>query len=114
MSEVVKVSVVADTSSAKQQLQDLQTQLSNLSAQSININDASLVQANKRVIELQQNLQKAMNPNTGKLDLSRFSAELSKSGTQLRDYATALQNLGPQGSQAFLSFPPPNTQVKPA
>lgn len=104
MSEVVKVSVVADTSSAKQQLQDLQTQLSNLSAQSININDASLVQANKRVIELQQNLQKAMNPNTGKLDLSRFSAELSKSGTQLKDYATALQNLGPQGSQAFLSL----------
>ena len=70
MAEVIKVQVVADTSSAKQQLQDLQTQLSQLSSQPININDASLVAANKAAIELQQNLQKAMNPNTGKLDLS--------------------------------------------
>ena len=45
-----------------------------------------------------------MNPNTGKLDLARFSAELNRSGRQLSDYATALQNLGPQGQQAFLSL----------
>ena len=104
MSEVVKVSVVADTSQAKQQLQDLQAQLSQISTQPINVNDASLVAANKAAIELQQNLQKAMNPNTGKLDLSRFSNELQRSGKKLSDYATILQNIGPQGQQAFLSL----------
>lgn len=104
MAEVIKVQVVADTSSAKQQLQDLQTQLSQLSSQPININDASLVAANKAAIELQQNLQKAMNPNTGKLDLSVFSSQLAKSGKSLAQYQTALSNLGPAGEQAFMSL----------
>ena len=104
MAEVVKVQVVADTNTAKQQLQDLQTQLQNLSAKPVNINDQSLVQANKMAIELQQNLQKAMNPNTGKLDLSVFSAELAKSKRNLNDYATALKSIGPEGQQAFLTL----------
>lgn len=104
MAEVVKVQVVADTATAKQQLQDLQTQLQNLSAKPVSINDQSLVQANKMAIELQQNLQKAMNPNTGKLDLSVFSAELVKSKRNLNDYATALKSIGPEGQQAFLTL----------
>lgn len=104
MAEVVKVQVVADTNTAKQQLRDLQTQLQNLSAKPVSINDQSLVQANKMAIELQQNLQKAMNPNTGKLDLSVFSAELAKSKRNLNDYATALKSIGPEGQQAFLAL----------
>ncbi len=104
MADVVKVQVVADTSTAKQQLQDLQSQLQSIAAKPVDINSDSLVKANQMAVELQQNLQKAMNPNTGKLDLSVFSAELAKQKRSLNDYATALKNVGPEGQQAFLTL----------
>ena len=104
MADVVRVQVVADANQAKQQLQELQAQLKAISATPINVNNASLVEANKAALELQQTLSKATNPNTGKLDLSVFSRELQKSGQDLASYQSKLASIGPAGSQAFLSL----------
>lgn len=44
----------------------------------------------------------ALNPKTGKLDLSRLEASLKSSGTSLTKYGETLGKIGTDGQEAFL------------
>lgn len=101
----VNMSVTADTSQAKQQLQQLQMQLQKIQTKPTKLfDDVNLKEASKAAAELQSHLRAAMNADTGKLDLTRFSSSLKMSGKTLDQYRQSLVKLGPEGQQAFLSI----------
>ena len=104
----VNLAFTADTSAAKQQLQQLQQQLNNLTTNSITSTDfpltAKLHEAQNAVASLQVALNSAMNVNTGKLDLSKFNQSLKSSGLTVEKLRLQLQQFGPEGSQAFMSL----------
>lgn len=103
-SSTYTVHVRADTSSAKASLQDLQSQLNSLASVPVSVDATGLQSAKTAILELGQNLQTAMNPNTGKLDLSVFSRQLKEQNRSILDYKNALFSMGTQGQQAFLSL----------
>ena len=98
----------ADTSQAKRAIQDLQNSLSTIAKMPGNasnlFDDTEIKKASKAALELQGHLQKAVNVNTGKLDLSRFASSLKTSNKDLSIYANTLLNTGKQGQQAFLQL----------
>ena len=97
--------MTADVSQAKAQLEGLQKSINGLLKNSHNSSPLGLTkeisQALSKVGDLKVALESAMNVNTGKLDLSKFSASLKASGTDIQGYAKTLQSLGPAGQQAF-------------
>ena len=96
----------ADTSQAKKQIQDLQTSLSQL-GQNVNISksfggiNSELTSALSTVNTLKTQLDRAFNTQTGKLDLTKFTQEMERSGMSLEKYQQSLMKLGPEGSKAF-------------
>ena len=98
----------ADTSQAKRAIQDLQNSLSTIAKMPGNasnlFDDTEIKKASQAALELQGHLQKAVNVNTGKLDLSRFASSLKTSNKDLSMYANTLLNTGKQGQQAFLQL----------
>lgn len=105
----VNMSFTADTSQAKRQLQDLQRQLSNLTSNSLsNSNGFGLTKeiekATVAASKLQVQLSEATNPQTGVLDLGKFTESMKRSGMDLQQYKEQLVQLGPEGKQAFLSL----------
>ena len=104
----VDMRFTADTSNAKAQLQDLQSQLDKLtkistSTSGFGLTD-SIKQATIAATQLKEQLTAATNVNTGTLDLSKFSESLRKSGMSLSQYETQLSKLGPEGSKAFATL----------
>lgn len=104
----VDMRFTADTSNAKAQLQDLQSQLDKLtkistSTSGFGLTD-SIKQATVAATQLKEQLTAATNVNTGTLDLSKFSESLRKSGMSLSQYETQLSKLGPEGSKAFATL----------
>ena len=105
----VSLAFTADTSKAKKDIQDLQSQLTNL-IQIGNKQDStlglskSIQNATQKAAELKSILSSAINTNTGNLDLSKFSESLQRSNRSLSDYQKALSSLGPEGNKAFLSL----------
>lgn len=102
----INLAFTADTEKAKNQIQNLQSSLNQLLQPSANrgqlgITD-EIAKAQKAVRQLQVSLQKATNVDTGKLNLTKFSSELSQSGMSLEAYRKSLSALGPQGEQAFV------------
>ena len=108
MAKQLNVDVNLNTAQAEAKLKNLQNLLSQAITSSSKSSAGGLtqeiVQATKAASDLKVMLGQAMNPNTGNLDLSRFSQQLSKSKTSLNDYAKQLTKLGPQGQQAFMSL----------
>lgn len=106
----MKMTVTADTSQAKKQMQELQQQLSKLGSQSYvgkGIGDkfvTDMQKARKEVAELQVSLQRAFNTDTGKLDFTKFNQQLKQGGKTLADYGASLAKLGPEGQQAFFNL----------
>lgn len=102
----VRLNFTAETSSAEQALNRLQSSLRNISTQN-NLDTGGLRftnelnQASEAAIKLRQNLQNAINTNTNKLDLSKFQREMDKSGMSLEKYRLVLQQIGPSGQEAF-------------
>ena len=102
----VRLNFTAETSSAEQALNKLQSSLRNISTQT-NLDTGGLRftnelnQASEAAIKLRQNLQNAINTNTNKLDLSKFQKEMDKSGMSLEKYRLVLQQIGPSGQEAF-------------
>ena len=100
----VNLSLTADASQAKTQLQGLQKQLTNL----MNITSKSsafglskeLQDATGKVAQLKSQLESATSV-TGKLDLSRFNDSLKRSGMEISDYKNILTSMGPEGERAF-------------
>ena len=105
----VKLNFTAETAQAEQALNRLQTSLRNISTQS-NMDTGGfrftqeLNQASDAAIKLRQNLSNAINTNTNKLDLSKFRKEMDKSGMSLEQYRVALQQVGPEGQNAFINL----------
>lgn len=81
--------------------QDLNHLMSDVS---INIKRDNIIQANKDVLQLQQNLNAAMNPSKGTIDLAMLQTQLGKTGASLTNYAGSLAKYGKEGQQAFLSL----------
>ena len=75
-----------------------------LSNNTLKINSDSIIQANKDVIMLQQNLQAALNPTRGTIDLAMFDTQLQKSEKSLIDYAKSLSKYGRDGADAYISL----------
>ena len=66
--------------------------------------DTQIKKASQAALELQQHLSKAVNVDTGKLDLSRFSSSLKTSNKDLSIYCNTLLSTGEKGQQAFLQL----------
>lgn len=105
----VRLNFTAETAQAEQALNRLQTSLRNISTQS-NMDTGGfrftqeLNLASDAAIKLRQNLSNAINTNTNKLDLSKFRKEMDKSGMSLEKYRVALQQIGPEGQNAFIDL----------
>lgn len=94
----------ADTTAAKAQIQNLQNSLNSAinsaSGRQLNITP-EIQKATQGAMELKTILQQATNQDTGKINLTKFQAELNRSGKTLQEYSQQLQQLGPKGQQAF-------------
>ena len=95
----------ADTTQAKQQLQDLQASLNKLtSSTKQNLTGLGITkeiaQATTEVAKLQAMLESSKNASGG-LDLGKFNQSLAQGQVKISDYAKTLSSLGPQGDQAF-------------
>lgn len=94
------IGVDADTSKLEAQLNKAYESLTKIgNSQQITTN---LQKASSSALELANNLSKAVNQNTGKLDLSAFNNNLKRSGQTLNSYYDQLVQLGPAGQDAFL------------
>ena len=101
----VNLSFNADTGKAKQQIQELQLQLSKIASTPMQlIDDAEIKKASKAAMELQSHLRNAFDVNTGKLDLNKFSTSIKQAGKDLDYFKTNLALIGEEGNQAFLSL----------
>ena len=101
----VDLSFNANTSKAKQQIQELQLQLSKIASTPMQlIDDAEIKKASKAAMELQSHLRSAFDVNTGKLDLNKFSTSIKQAGKDLDYFKTNLALIGEEGNQAFLSL----------
>ena len=104
----VSVQVTADTSQAQAQLQQLQRSLTSLSSTAnLNIDGSfsgmtqEILKAKGAAGQLGRQLKEATDINTGKLDLSKFSASLKQSGMSVAQYRDQLLTLGSAGERAF-------------
>lgn len=105
LNQTVNLSFTADTDKAKKQIAELQNQLTNLinntsKESSLGITD-EIQKASVAAATLKTQLSEAVNTNTGKLDLTKFSQALTQSGYTMKDYQEALTALGSEGRQAF-------------
>lgn len=95
-----------DTRQAYQAKVKLDQELHNLQSSriSIQVDSKDIIQANKDILQLQSNLNAAMNPTRGTIDLSMLNTQLNKTGSSLTGYANSLTKFGKEGQQAFLSL----------
>lgn len=104
----VNLHVDASVEKAKAQINDLYSTLQKISTQTKSspdlFNTDQLRQANAAAQDLRKHLQAAVDVNTGKLNLSAFSASLKASGKSLNEYKRQLEALGPSGEEAFLKI----------
>ena len=95
----------ADTKKAEQQIQKLQhtlTQAINSSTQGTDLGlTPRLEEARKSAMQLKIALNNAMNVDTGKLNLRKFSKELNSTGLNVKQLANHMKRLGPEGVEAF-------------
>lgn len=101
----VNLAFTADTSQAKKQIQDLQTELTKLS--SANLGQSKSLSITKELMEGQAaakqlgvSLREATS-QTGQLDFTKFSFSLSKYNTSLSEAGSKLVKLGSEGQETF-------------
>jgi len=103
----VNLAFTADTSKARQQLQDLQRTLNGLTTSSAQSSPLGITnEINEAIVgvtKLEAVLKKATT-NTGTLDLEQFRQELNKAGLSAEKIANQLIALGPAGQQAFMKL----------
>ena len=104
----VNLQFTADTKQAQRELQSLQSQLTQLINKPPAISSLGITkeikEASAAAATLKTQLENAINVDTGKLDLGKFSQSLKQGQYQLVDYKNALMALGPQGQQVFSSL----------
>lgn len=108
----VELGFTADTSQAKRQIDDLVSQLQKIQmAPSKTFDSQGLKDASKAAQELQAHIQSAINVDTGKLDLTKFSTSLTKSNTNLEYFRKELNKAGSDGKSAFSALANSITQA---
>ena len=102
----VQLGINADVAAAKKSIKDLEISLSKLyQAQSQRgFEDFGINKAVESAQKLEQSLHRALNVDTGKLDLSKFSTSLKQAGTSLTELNTQFLQAGTAGQQVFLSL----------
>lgn len=101
----IKINLLFDaqTAAAQTNIQQLSSLLHSISTTTtVGVDSGSLTQAVNAAQQLQIYLQKAVDVNTGKLDLTKLNSDLRASGQTLQNYAAQLTAVGPKGEQAFL------------
>jgi TP901 family phage tail tape measure protein len=99
-----KVSLIfeANTNQAKNEINSLVQSLQKIQSMPRSLIDPTgIKEASKAAMELQSHIQRAINVDTGKLDLSRFATSLVTSGKSLEHYRNTLMSIGPAGNTAF-------------
>lgn len=98
----VTLGIKADASQARAEIQSLGRSLANIASNTPRFSkDFDMKNAISDAKELQSILLKSFNADTGQLDLSKFSNQLTRSGKTLDDYRRSFNKLGTDGSQAF-------------
>lgn len=104
----VNLGIDADTSQAKSEIVSLSQTLNSLASYNGTLNpavdDKAMMQASKAAQELQTHLRAAVNVDTGKIDLGRFSASLRAAGQDLSYFKDSFMAAGEQGQQAFMGL----------
>lgn len=93
----------ADTSGAKQAIQQLNAQLNqimSMNTEQLGIN-RELAEAADAAKVLQQNLQSALNVKTGQINMTQFATNLRNAGTSVTQLGQKLMNAGSTGTAAF-------------
>ena len=103
----VNLAFTADMKQARTELQNLQSQLTQLANTPVSLKGAltqEIVSASNAAAELKVHLEQAMNAQTGNLDFSKLNQSIQKSGISLQEYGDQLKSLGPAGMNAFQSL----------
>ena len=101
----VNLAFGADVSNAKAALQSLNKDIQKIqSTPSKLFDDSDIKSASKAAQELQRHLQAAVDVNTGKLDLNRFSVSMKQAGHDLQYFKDNLSKIGSTGESAFLNL----------
>lgn len=97
-----ELGLTVDTSQLQKSLNDAFISLNKISnLKSGSGVSSAITDAARAAKELQQHLSGALNPSSGKLDLSKFEASLKASGNTLSEYAVKLSAIGDTGKTAF-------------
>ena len=95
----------ANTTAAKTNIEQLASLLHTISSSvRIGVDSGPIQQAINAAQQLQIHLNKAVNVDTGKLNLQQLNSSLMQSGQSLSQLTTQLQSAGTIGQQAFLKL----------
>ena len=105
----INLGFTADTSQARQQIQQLKQSLEQLSVSTVGQSPfskmpAEVMKAQQSVLKLKSILDSSLNANTGQLDLSKFNQQLGSAGMSIQSLATDMAALGTDGQKAFLNL----------
>lgn len=101
----VALDFTANTTQAKQQIQELQQLLTKVAySTDLGIDPSQMKEASTAAKELAFHLNEAYNQKTGNYDLSKLNASLAKSKTSVTELSTSLLKAGTTGQQAFIKL----------
>lgn len=101
----VALDFTANTTQAKQQIQELQQLLTKVAySTDLGIDPSQMKAASTAAKELAIHLNEAYNQKTGNYDLSKLNASLAKSKTNVTELSTSLLQAGTTGQQAFIKL----------
>lgn len=101
----VALDFTANTTQAKQQIQELQQLLTKVAySTDLGIDPSQMKVASAAAKELAIHLNEAYNQKTGNYDLSKLNASLAKSKTNVTELSTSLLQAGTTGQQAFIKL----------
>lgn len=101
----VALDFTANTTQAKQQIQELQQLLTKVAySTDLGIDPSQMKAASAAAKELAVHLNEAYNQKTGNYDLSKLNASLAKSKTNVTELSTSLLQAGTTGQQAFIKL----------
>lgn len=101
----VALDFTANTTQAKQQIQELQQLLTKVAySTDLGIDPSQMKAASAAAKELAVHLNEAYNQKTGNYDLSKLNASLAKSKTSVTELSTSLLQAGTTGQQAFIKL----------
>lgn len=93
----------ADTTAAKKQIENLQQSLNKVASTPLD-KSMGLDNLTNQAVALKVALNNATNVNTGKLNFKKFEQELAASRINLKQFASDLTKLGPEGQKALLDL----------